>query len=96
MWDDILTYQAVRFITKATEDDEDKIYEMFDLIKERIKDHKIVVVLAKQWNRYNEEKQAVLAVHFTGMYRASMFMALMDYLSYKYRKIKSDKNIDKP
>ncbi|HZH59856.1 MAG TPA: hypothetical protein VEY70_09810 [Metabacillus sp.] len=84
MWDDILTYQAVRFITKATEDDEEKIYEMFGLIKERIKDHKIIVALAKQWNKYNEAKQAGLAVHFAGMYRASMFMALMDYLSYKY------------
>lgn len=99
MWNKLLTTDCVKYIQSASGDKEmmDKygvtehgeeerlIYEMFDKIKSKVKDYKVIVVMATQWDTYTGTQQANLAVHHIGLFHASRFIILMDYLSNKFK-----------
>lgn len=88
MWNKLLDVKLGMYmvrVTGGTEDDE-TIYKFFEHIENRIQDYKVVVVLATQWKTYDDMKQANLAIKFAGMYHASRFIIMMDYLADKFEK----------
>jgi hypothetical protein len=87
MWDKLYTTEMVLWmkgITGETEDF-DTIAGFIDHMKNRV-DYKQVVVMAMNWHTYDESKQVSLAILNGGMFHASRFMLMMDYLSKKFLK----------
>lgn len=84
MWDRVLTLETALFMIRQGED-ENNIESFFELIKNNIKDYKILVVLAMMWSTMNENKQASIAVKYVGVDSASRFIILMDYLALKFK-----------
>jgi len=91
-WDKILSEDTVVFVKGIADkvmgddsEDYDKINEFFEDLKTRT-DYKSVVILATQWVKYDDNKQASLAVAIAGELHASRFIILMDYLAYRFAK----------
>lgn len=95
MWDKLLTLESVEFIKRVSGDkailnefgeEERLILEMYSSMKDRVKDYKVLVILATQWDSYTGSQQANLAVHHLGLYHASRFIMFMDYLAIRFKK----------
>lgn len=88
MWDKILTIELIMYMQKVSGDTESKdtVSRFFDVIKQRMVDHKVLIVMAMNWKTYEQEKQVRLAVHHAGMYHASRFIMMMEYMSHKILK----------
>lgn len=61
------------------------IYNFIEFIKSRV-DYKVIVVMATQWESYDDIKQANLAIQIAGEVHASRFMMLLDYMANKFKK----------
>lgn len=93
MWNKIFNVQCIAFLLKASGIREDKAHgeEMqminifIDFVKARF-DYKVLVVMATQWDGYDDVKQANLAIKCAGEFHASRFIMLMDFLSHRYKK----------
>ncbi len=93
MWRKIFSVDAVAFIKSAsreggakedaTEDDV-TITTFINFVKEKM-DYKTVVMMAIQWNNYNDLKQANVAIHHVGIEHASRMIMLLDFLSKKFK-----------
>lgn len=86
MWEKILNLEAINFITKVSDEDIDKVAILFDILKQRIEDYDVIVTVAKKWDTFEDTKQAKIALNYAGMFHASRFIILMDYLNMKYKK----------
>jgi hypothetical protein len=90
MWGRLLSQDALFFIVETAEkeagEDGDKVIAFFENLKERVIDYKVIVVLATVWKSLNDTQQANQAVTHAGMYDASRFIILMDYLAMKFEK----------
>ncbi|MER2008611.1 MAG: hypothetical protein ABS939_14260 [Psychrobacillus sp.] len=86
MWDKILTPELVFWMKKVSGETEDfdTINAFIEHIKNRA-DYKIIVVLSTQWKGYDDRKQANIAIRIAGMYHASRFILMMDFLSNKFK-----------
>ena len=85
MWDKIFTMDLVLYMRKVTGDTED--FDTIGGFQEHVKarvDYKMVVMLATQWHTYDELKQANVSIKFAGIFHASRFIIMMDYLSKKH------------
>lgn len=85
MWDKIFSVELVFYMRKATGDTED--FDTIGAFQEHVKarvDYKQVVILATQWRTYDDLKQANVAIQLAGIFHASRFILLMDYLSKKF------------
>lgn len=87
MWSKIFTLETVKFMKKVSEDTEDdeSIGQFIQFVEKHI-DYKTVVIMATQWDKYEDIKQANLAIKFASMPHASRFIMLMDYLNMKFKK----------
>lgn len=93
MWSKLLNIETVAFIKKASGDgdnengeDNKSIYDFFKAVIKKVKDYKILVIMAIKWDTYEDIKQANIAVKYMGWEDASRFIMLMDYLSEKFKK----------
>lgn len=95
MWDKLFTLESVEFIKRVSGDkealnehgeEEGLILDMYSEMKDKIKDYKVLVILATQWHVYTSAQQVSLAVHHIGEKDASRFIMFMDYLSIRYKK----------
>jgi hypothetical protein len=85
MWEKIFTPDAVFYMQKVTGDTEDfnTINGFINHLKQRV-DYKTVIILATQWKAYDDVKQANIAIQQAGVFHASRFILLMDFLSKKF------------
>lgn len=85
MWNKIFTPEVILWVIGKTGGTEDfnTMNGFIDHVKERV-DYKAVIILATQWHRYEDTKQADIAIRFAGVFHASRFMVTMDYLSKKF------------
>lgn len=88
MWDKLLSKDLQSFMVKASGESEDSqtTSQFFKIIQKRVKDYKVLVVLATQWKSYEDIKQANVAIKYAGMFHASRFILMMDYLVDKFEK----------
>jgi hypothetical protein len=88
MWENILTYELGLYMIKVTgqTEDDESVYNYFKFIQNRIEDVNIVKALARQWKSYDTMKQTSLSIRYAGMYNASRFIIMMDYLANKAEK----------
>jgi uncharacterized protein YihD (DUF1040 family) len=93
MWNKIFSVDCVSFMksvsreggTKEDETEDDVTITAFiNFVKERM-DYKTIVMMAIQWNNYEDLKQASLAIHHVGLAHASRMIMLMDFLSKKFK-----------
>ena len=85
MWNKLFTVELVFYMRKVTGETED--FDTIGAFQEHIRarvDYKTVVILATQWHTYEDVKQANIAIKFAGVFHASRFIILMDYLSKKH------------
>lgn len=92
MWDKILNQALALYMTMVTGKDGDRtedattISYFFDHVKTHVKDYKVVIVMATEWDKYEEAKQVGIAIHYVGEHHASRFIIMMDYLNQKFKK----------
>lgn len=93
MWNKLLNIETVAFMKKASGDgdkengeDNKAIYDFFKAVVKKVRDYKVVVMMAVKWDTYEDEKQANIAINYMGWEDASRFIMLMDYLSEKFKK----------
>jgi hypothetical protein len=87
MWDKLLSKELVFYMIEKTGNTEDfnSVNGYIEHMKARV-GFKNVVVVATQWHKYDDMKQANIAIHFAGIFHASRFCLMMDYLSELYLK----------
>lgn len=85
-WESVLDMEAINFFVKTTFEEEQTVVLFFNLLKERVEDYQIITSLAKKWDTYDASKQARIAINYAGIYHASRFIILMDYLNMKSKK----------
>lgn len=86
MWEKILTEEALEHMITYTEETEDfnTMSKFVEHLMARV-DYKVVVVLATQWEGLIDIRQANIAVDAVGIFHASRFIILMDYLSKQFK-----------
>ena len=86
MWNRIFSLDVIGYMLRVSDEmeNEDTIYKFIEHMKEN-NDYKTVVVMATQWDGYEDVKQANLAINQVGWKHASRFIMLMDCLSKKYK-----------
>jgi hypothetical protein len=85
-WSEILNLESLNFIKNVSYEEGWRIERFFSLLEYRIKDINILLILAKEWHNLDSHEQARLAVHHAGMFHATRFIILMDYLDLKYKR----------
>ena len=85
-WDILLDTDVLNQFIKAETEDYQRIELFFGLIKERVEDFRIIASIAKKWDTFPIDKQTKMAINYAGIYHASRFIILMDYLNLKDKK----------
>lgn len=63
---------------------DDSINKFINHLKNTV-DYRTIVICATKWDTYDELRQTNIAIEIAGMYMASYFMILLDYLSVQYK-----------
>lgn len=86
MWNKIFTPELVFYMKKVTGDTEDfdTVNGFIEHIKGRV-DYKQVIILSTKWSSYDDTRQANMAIHFAGVFHASRFILLMEFLSKQFK-----------
>lgn len=86
---DYLTRDVVLFMRDTIGEEEHKIEEFFDMIRESMSLDEFETVL-RVWNQQDDRKQMDIATRYIGVYNISRFLMMMDYLYIKHI-VKMDK-----
>lgn len=92
MWSKLLNLETFAFIKNSsdyegeTSEDDKVIYDFFKDVKKKVRDYRVLVMMAVKWDSYEDVKQANIAINYMGFKDASRFIILMDYLSTKFKK----------